>query len=82
MVLCVFDVLVSRLSRPHKETFVPIGNLYGHLCSVICRFIHHALKGHCTYQCENDDKCDGREEDACANGHDGYIGCYLHSELP
>ncbi len=39
-------------------------------------------KSYCTYQCENDDKRDGREEDACANRHDGYIGSYLHCELP
>ena len=48
----------------------------------VVEIITSSSKGHCTYQCENDDKCDGREEDACANGHDGYIGCYLHSELP
>jgi|LakMenE18May11ns_1017448.scaffolds.fasta_scaffold9505009_2 hypothetical protein len=45
-------------------------------------FITSSSKGHCTYQRENDDECDGREEDAGANSHDGYIGCYLHFELP
>ena len=49
---------------------------------VVESFITSSSKGHCTYQRENDDKCDGWEEDACANGHDGYIGCYLHFELP
>ena len=49
---------------------------------VVESFITSSSKGHCTNQRENDDKCDGWEEDACANGHDGYIGCYLHFELP
>ncbi len=49
---------------------------------VIESFITPSSKGHCTYQRENDDECDGREEDACANSHDGYVGCYLHCELP
>jgi len=49
---------------------------------VVESFITSSSKGHCTYQCENDDECDGREEDACANSHDGYIGRYLHFELP
>jgi hypothetical protein len=49
---------------------------------VVESFITSSSKGHCTYQCENDDKRDGREEDACANRHDGYIGSYLHCELP
>jgi len=48
----------------------------------VVEIITSSSKGHCTYQCENDDKCDRREEDACANRHDGYVGSYLHCELP
>jgi len=49
---------------------------------VVESFITSSSKGHCTNQRENDDKCDGWEEDAYANGRDGDIGCYLHFELP
>jgi hypothetical protein len=37
-------------------------------------FTTSSSKCHCTYQRENDDKCDGREENAHTHGHDGHIG--------
>jgi hypothetical protein len=42
---------------------------------VVESFTTSSSKRHCTYQRENDDECDGREDDACANSHDGYVGC-------
>ena len=40
----------------------------------VVEIITSSSKGNCTYQCENNYQCDGWEEDACANGHDGYVG--------
>jgi hypothetical protein len=37
-------------------------------------FITSSSKGHCTYQGENDDKRDGREENPDTHGRDGHIG--------
>ena len=37
-------------------------------------FITSSSKGHCTYQREHDDHCDGREENPHTHGHDGHVG--------